>query len=263
MAAGSARYENREACSLCNRPAGSEPSLPPRIALLQPPERHQHRPGRELTRPRLLGQVSQISAGALDHGASLHDRCKRHARLLFAHCFDRLGPSARADAQRRHGRPRRRSRNPASSRSRGGRTGRSPDKPGEPCSREMAFGESASPPARPPRFGPGFLESPVQIHFLLLVLNSDGGSRIGTHWGANLLFSLILPSTYPHRAAKRADHTQGPRGVRLRPTVVAFPRAAETGSAKSLQGPGRFSSIAVAMVLAMSRRCRLTSSRRR
>src|SRR3954447_24037042 len=69
------------------------------LAVLQAPERHQHRPGREFARPRLLGQVSQIPARALDHAAALHDRCKRHARLLRAHRFDRLGPGAWADAR--------------------------------------------------------------------------------------------------------------------------------------------------------------------
>src|SRR4051794_41142747 len=92
----------------------------------------------------------------------------------------------------------------------------------------MVFGESASLPGWPPHLAPGFLESPVQILKRVLFLNSDGGSRLGTHWGANLLFSSILPSTYPHPAARPADRTRGPRGVQLLPSVAACPRADET-----------------------------------
>src|SRR3954462_1535249 len=71
----------------------------PALAVLQSPERHEHRPGRELAPPRLLGQVSQIPARTLDHGAALHDRSKRHARLLRAHHVKRLSPGAWADTE--------------------------------------------------------------------------------------------------------------------------------------------------------------------
>jgi hypothetical protein len=60
---------------------------------------HEHRAEGKGPSPRLLGQITQIAAGALDEGGALQDCGKDHGRVFGAKCLDGFLPGAWADPE--------------------------------------------------------------------------------------------------------------------------------------------------------------------